>query len=82
MHPLCPQCGGHGMSLGTLGSLWHLRCRYCGWDWSINVAADEVSEVSEASCCRCGIGLGHGEGLDSETCSDCDSTDEDSDDDA
>jgi predicted RNA-binding Zn-ribbon protein involved in translation (DUF1610 family) len=30
----CPQCGGPGRELGTLGHLAHYRCENCGWDWS------------------------------------------------
>jgi hypothetical protein len=31
----CPECGGLGCALGTLGMLLHLRCRDCGMDWSV-----------------------------------------------
>jgi hypothetical protein len=32
--PECPQCGGPGILLGTLGSTDHYRCRNCGWGFS------------------------------------------------
>ena len=31
----CPECGGQGMALGTLGYTLHLRCRDCGMDFSV-----------------------------------------------
>ncbi len=31
----CPMCGGQGIALGTLGYMLQLRCRQCGWDWSV-----------------------------------------------
>lgn len=31
----CPQCGGTASLLGALGSTIHVRCRSCGWDWSL-----------------------------------------------
>jgi hypothetical protein len=33
-NPECPQCGGPGVPLGSLGSLLHFRCRNCGWNFS------------------------------------------------
>jgi hypothetical protein len=39
----CPQCGGPGTLMGVLGNLAHLRCRDCGWTFSIpavNLAYD------------------------------------------
>jgi hypothetical protein len=34
--PSCPQCDGPGVALGTLGYLLHLRCRNCGFDFSVD----------------------------------------------
>jgi uncharacterized Zn finger protein len=32
----CPQCGSNvAQELGMLGTLLHLRCRNCGWTYSI-----------------------------------------------
>lgn len=39
----CPQCGGQGVALGTLGMVLHLRCRQCGWDFSVD-APDSYEE--------------------------------------
>jgi len=36
-NPTCPQCGGPGVPLGTLGKLAHFRCRNCGWDFSADL---------------------------------------------
>lgn len=33
--PTCPQCGGQGNFLGTLGTRDHFRCRQCGWEFSV-----------------------------------------------
>lgn len=35
----CPQCGGDGVLLGTLGKRKHYRCRQCGWDFSEDEAS-------------------------------------------
>jgi hypothetical protein len=34
-HP-CPECGGPGIALGTLGYILHLRCRDCGMDFHVD----------------------------------------------
>lgn len=34
--PACPECGGPGMHLGTLGRREHYRCRNCGLGFSEN----------------------------------------------
>lgn len=31
----CPMCGGDGMLLGQLGNVHQLRCRNCGWNYSV-----------------------------------------------
>ena len=41
----CPQCGGPGTLLGKMGRLTHLRCRDCGWDYSVE--PDEQFERTE-----------------------------------
>ena len=38
--PQCPACGGEPALLGDLGTLRHLRCQQCGWDWSIPAPPD------------------------------------------
>lgn len=40
----CPQCGGQGVALGTLGYVLHLRCRECGWDFSVDAPDQEDEE--------------------------------------
>jgi len=40
----CPQCGGEGNELGTLGALLHLRCRQCGWTWGVPAQEEEAVE--------------------------------------
>lgn len=40
--PICPECGGDGYPLGTLGHLYWCRCRDCGSTFDVNV--DESSE--------------------------------------
>lgn len=37
----CPMCAAEGQSLGQLGSVQHLRCRHCGWQWSITEGAQQ-----------------------------------------
>lgn len=36
----CPQCGGDGGELGTLGNLTHYSCRQCGAEWSAEALSD------------------------------------------
>ena len=45
----CPQCGGDGTLLGQLGTVHHLRCRDCGWDYSVmgGVFEDEDEDEPE-----------------------------------
>lgn len=31
----CPMCGGDVMLLGQLGNVHQLRCRNCGWNYSV-----------------------------------------------
>ncbi len=40
----CPECGGQGVALGTLGYLLHLRCRDCGADFSVD-SPDSYEEI-------------------------------------
>lgn len=42
----CPMCDGESIPLGSLGSRMYLRCRQCGWGWS--VAADEEMDGEAA----------------------------------
>jgi hypothetical protein len=32
----CPMCAADGVPLGQLGHLVHLRCKHCGWQWSVD----------------------------------------------
>jgi hypothetical protein len=32
--PDCPACDGYSEPLGTLGRTMHLRCRFCGCQWT------------------------------------------------
>jgi len=38
VHPECPYCGGEPFVLGILGRLLHLRCRFCGLNFSREVS--------------------------------------------
>jgi hypothetical protein len=40
----CPECGGPGVALGTLGYILHLRCRDCGDDFTVD-SPDSYEEV-------------------------------------
>jgi len=42
----CPMCDGAAAALGTLGTLLHLRCVQCGWQWS--VPAEQPDEEQQA----------------------------------
>ena len=50
----CGYCGGELVSLGTLGSIWHLRCRDCGVNWSYHVEADDLWTTEEKGLDRAG----------------------------
>jgi hypothetical protein len=52
-NPVCCQCGGPGVPLGQLGSLFHFRCRNCGFQFSEAVEETLVIEKKE-ECCYCG----------------------------
>ena len=39
----CPECGGPGKFIGTLGTREHFRCRDCGMDFSNALAATSSS---------------------------------------
>jgi hypothetical protein len=41
---VCPECGGPGIALGTLGYILHLRCRDCGDDFTVD-SPDSYEEV-------------------------------------
>lgn len=43
----CPLCPGYGVSLGTLGTLEHFRCRDCGWTYSEAAQSDDGLHFSE-----------------------------------
>jgi uncharacterized protein (DUF983 family) len=36
----CPQCGGPGLWLGTLGRVTWLTCRDCGWQYEADAPID------------------------------------------
>lgn len=58
---------------GDVGALFDTNGQRAG---QFEYEEPEVDEpYEEATCVRCGCGLGHGVGLDSETCSGCDSED-------
>ena len=40
----CPQCEGPGVLLGQLGQLIHLRCRNCGWTFSVPASTLEIDQ--------------------------------------
>lgn len=40
----CPQCDGPPCYLGTLGKLTWLRCRHCGYDWTLTVTKGHHDE--------------------------------------
>lgn len=46
--PFCPMCDGHGIFMGTLGSLDHYRCRDCGWDWSEQTEPEEEPDCDDS----------------------------------
>lgn len=37
----CPSCGTEhderDSFMGSLGFIEHHRCRYCGWEWALNI---------------------------------------------
>ena len=43
----CPHCEGEGQALGQLGSLLHLRCRACGWDFNVSMSDYHDSYTTE-----------------------------------
>lgn len=47
MMPECPQCGGLGCYLGTLGRLTHYRCRACGWTFDQGFDPEERDDSRE-----------------------------------
>lgn len=44
MEHCCPMCHGEAGLLGVLGSVAHLRCRDCGWQYSIDAEDIEPSD--------------------------------------
>ena len=46
----CPQCGGPGTYLGTLGQLHWLRCRDCGMDFERHEAEVAADQDDDARC--------------------------------
>jgi len=44
----CPECGGEGMCMGTLGRLAWFRCRDCGHEFPIEVVKPK-EKVENAS---------------------------------
>lgn len=43
---ICPSCSSRNTPgeayMGALGSLTHLRCRFCGWQWSESIDPREL----------------------------------------
>ena len=39
----CPECGGRGVFLGTLGDVEQYRCRHCGWEYEMKTVTKCVA---------------------------------------